>query len=125
MSKSDGCRREAALNLSSYTTRDIEAYLQEIYGVDVSPSLISYITEAVMEEMKIWQSRSLDEVYPTPYMDAMRVKVSDGGPKRLCHEFRHDDESGNYNPSSPGPCRVQLPDRCQRAAVSTGKTGEG
>jgi hypothetical protein len=46
------------------TTRDIEAHLQEIYGVDVSPGPISNVTEAVMEEVKIWQGRSLDEVYP-------------------------------------------------------------
>src|ERR1039457_1345036 len=61
------------------TTRDIEAHLQEIYGVDVSPGLISNVTEAVMEEVKIWQGRSLDEVYPILYMDALRVKVRDGG----------------------------------------------
>src|SRR5450755_1417914 len=61
------------------TTRDIEAHLQEIYGVDVSPDLISNVTEAVMEEVKIWQGRALDEVYPILYMDALRVKVRDGG----------------------------------------------
>jgi putative transposase len=61
------------------TTREIEAHLQEIYGVDVSPGLISNVTEAVMDEVKIWQSRSLDEVYPILYMDGLRVKVRDGG----------------------------------------------
>ncbi len=50
-----------------------------IYGVDVSPGLISKVTEAVMEEVKVWQSRPLDEVYPILYMDALRVKVRDGG----------------------------------------------
>jgi transposase-like protein len=43
------------------------------------PCLISNVTEAVMDEVKIWQSRSLDEVYPILYMDALRVKVRDGG----------------------------------------------
>lgn len=61
------------------TTRDIEAHLQDMYGVDVSPGLISNVTEAVMEEVKIWQARSLDEVYPILYMDALRVKIRDGG----------------------------------------------
>jgi len=61
------------------TTREIEAHLQEIYGVDVSPGLISNVTEAVMDEVKIWQGRPLDEVYPILYMDALRVKVRDGG----------------------------------------------
>ena len=61
------------------STRDIGAHLQEIYGVDVSAGLISNVTEAVMEEVKIWQGRPLDEVYPILYMDALRVKIRDGG----------------------------------------------
>ena len=60
------------------TTREIEGHLKEMYGVDVSPALISNVTEAVMEEVKAWQSRPLDEVYPILYMDALRVKVRDG-----------------------------------------------
>jgi putative transposase len=60
------------------TTREIEGHLREMYGVDVSPTLISNVTEAVMEEVKTWQSRPLDEVYPILYMDALRVKVRDG-----------------------------------------------
>jgi putative transposase len=61
------------------TTREIEGHLKEMYGVEVSPTLISNVTEAVMEEVKTWQSRPLDEVYPILYMDALRVKVRDGG----------------------------------------------
>jgi putative transposase len=61
------------------TTREIEGHLQEIYGVEVSPTLISNVTEGVMEEVKAWQNRGLDEVYPILYMDALRVKVRDGG----------------------------------------------
>jgi putative transposase len=61
------------------TTREIEGHLKEMYGIDVSPALISNVTEAVMEEVKAWQSRPLDEVYPILYMDALRVKVRDGG----------------------------------------------
>ena len=61
------------------TTREIEGHLKEIYGVEVSPTLISNVTEAVMEEVKTWQNRPLDEVYPILYMDALRVKVRDGG----------------------------------------------
>ena len=60
------------------TTREIEGHLKEMYGVEVSPGLISNVTEAVMEEVKAWQSRPLDEVYPILYMDALRVKVRDG-----------------------------------------------
>ena len=57
------------------TTRDIQGHLQEIYGVDVSPSLVSQVTEAISEEVKLWQNRLLDEVYPIVYLDAVRIKV--------------------------------------------------
>jgi len=61
------------------TTREIEGHLKEIYGIEVSPALISNVTEAVMEEVKAWRSRPLDELYPILYMDALRVKIRDGG----------------------------------------------
>ena len=56
------------------TTREIKGHLEEIYGVEVSPTLISTVTNAVSDEVKIWQNRSLDAVYPIVYMDAIRVK---------------------------------------------------
>jgi len=61
------------------TTREIQGHLEEIYGVDVSPSLISSVTDAVAEEVKNWQNRPLDALYPIVYMDAVRVKVRDNG----------------------------------------------
>ena len=61
------------------TTRDIQAHLEEIYGVQVSPTLVSQVTEAVTEEIKLWQNRPLDEVYPIMYLDAVRVKVRHDG----------------------------------------------
>jgi putative transposase len=57
------------------TTRDIQGHLQEIYGVDVSPTLISQVTDAISEEVLLWQNRPLDEVYPIVYLDAVRIKV--------------------------------------------------
>src|SRR6266498_1266842 len=57
------------------TTREIQGHLQEIYGVDVSPTLISNVTEAIVDEVRAWQNRSLDEFYPIVYMDALRVKI--------------------------------------------------
>jgi len=57
------------------TTRDIQAQLQELYGVEVSPTLISNVTDAVLDEVKIWQSRPLDRVYPIIYFDALVVKI--------------------------------------------------
>jgi len=61
------------------TTREIQSHLEEIYGVEVSPTLVSTVTEAVSEEVKIWQNRQLDAVYPIVYMDAIRVKARDNG----------------------------------------------
>ena len=49
------------------TTRDIQGHLEEIYGVEVSPTLISNVTDAVVEEVKSWQSRPLEAVYPMLY----------------------------------------------------------
>jgi len=57
------------------TTRDIQAQLYEMYGVEVSPTLISQVTDAVMDEIKLWQSRPLDTVYPVIYFDALVVKA--------------------------------------------------
>jgi len=61
------------------STREIQGHLEEIYGVEVSPTLISNVTDAVVEEVKAWQSRPLDETYPILYMDALVVKIRDGG----------------------------------------------
>lgn len=61
------------------TTRDIQGHLEEIYGVEVSPTLISQVTEAVTEEIRLWQNRPLEEVYPIIYLDAIRVKVRHDG----------------------------------------------
>ncbi len=61
------------------TTRDIQAHLEEIYGVEVSPSLVSEVTEAVMDEVRAWQSRPLDAIYPIVYLDAIVVKMRHEG----------------------------------------------
>ena len=57
------------------TTRDIQGHLQELYGVEVSPTLVSQVTDAILEEITLWQNRPLEEVYPIIYLDAVRVKV--------------------------------------------------
>lgn len=61
------------------TTRDIQEHLEEIYGVEVSPALISQVTDAVTEDVRLWQNRPLDELYPIVYMDAVRIKVKHNG----------------------------------------------
>src|SRR6202521_4202725 len=57
------------------TTRDIQAQVQDLYGGEVSPTFISNITEAVMDEVRQWQNRPLDAIYPIVYVDCLVVKV--------------------------------------------------
>jgi putative transposase len=61
------------------TTRDIQAQLEDLYGVEVSHALISNVTEAVEEERKSWQNRVLNEVYPIMFLDALVVKIRQNG----------------------------------------------
>ena len=61
------------------TTRDIQGHLEEIYGVEVSPDLISSVTDGIISEVKEWQSRPLDEVYPIVFFDAIRMKIREEG----------------------------------------------
>jgi putative transposase len=61
------------------TTREIQDHLEEIYGIEVSPTLISNVTQSVVEEVKAWQNRPLDTVYPILYLDAIFVKIKDEG----------------------------------------------
>jgi len=61
------------------TTREIQEHLEEIYHVEVSPALISNVTEEVMDEVRAWQNRQLETVYPIMYLDAIQFKVRDGG----------------------------------------------
>jgi len=61
------------------TTRDIQAHLEEMYGVEVSASLVSEVTEAVMEDVRVWQSRPLEPIYMIVYLDALMVKMRHEG----------------------------------------------
>lgn len=61
------------------TTRDIQAQLQDLYGVEVSAGLISNVTDAVEDERKLWQNRPLERVYPIVYFDALVIKVRQDG----------------------------------------------
>ena len=62
--------------------REIQEHLQEIYGTDVSPQLISQVTDAVLDEVAAWQGRPLETMYPVVFFDALRVKVRDEGTVR-------------------------------------------
>lgn len=61
------------------STREIVGHLRDLYGIDVSPDLISTVTDAVLEEVAAWQARPLDPAYPLVFFDAIRVKIRDEG----------------------------------------------
>jgi len=68
-----------ALYARGMTTREIQGHLHELYDVEVSPTLISNVTDTVLEDVKAWQSRPLDAVYPIVYLDAIHVKLRTSG----------------------------------------------
>jgi putative transposase len=61
------------------STREIDGHLRELYGIDVSPDLVSAVTDAVLDEVAPWQARPLEAAYPLVFFDALRVKVRDEG----------------------------------------------
>jgi putative transposase len=67
-----------SLYAGGMTVRDICHHLQRVYGTELSPDTVSAITDEVLEEVKAWQTRALDEIYPIIYVDALVVKVRDG-----------------------------------------------
>jgi putative transposase len=76
-----------ALYARGMTTRDIQAQVQELYGVEVSPTLISNVTEAVMDEVHQWQVRPLEALYPIVYFDGLVVKVREN--QRVINKALH------------------------------------
>ena len=76
-----------ALYSRGLSTRDIEAHLEEIYGVKVGRDLISRVTDAVIDDVRAWQQRPLDDVYPVLFLDALVVKIREGGivQRRACY----------------------------------------
>jgi putative transposase len=71
--------RVLGLYARGMTVREIQGWLKEQYGADVSPDLISSITDAVVDEIKEWQNRPLERMYPVVFFDALRVKIRDEG----------------------------------------------
>ncbi len=70
--------RIVSLYARGMTVRDVRSHLEEIYGVDVSPDLISKVTDAVWDELQEWRNRPLDAMYPIVYIDALMIKIRDG-----------------------------------------------
>ena len=61
------------------SVREIQGHIRELYGLDVSPDLVSAVTDAVLEEVAVWQNRPLEATYPLVFFDALRVKIRDEG----------------------------------------------
>jgi putative transposase len=61
------------------STRDIQAHIEEIYGIGISPELVSAVTDSVIEQVTAWQNRPLEATYAVVYFDALRVKIRDEG----------------------------------------------
>src|SRR6059058_4005036 len=76
-----------ALYSRGLSTRDIEAHLAEIYGVRVGRDLIGRVTDAVMDDVRAWQQRPLDDVYPVLFLDCLVLKIREGGAvqRRACY----------------------------------------
>ena len=71
--------RIISLYAKGMTTRDIQAHFEEAYGVEVSATFISQVTNAVMDEVKAWQTRPLDALYPIVYLDALVIRSRASG----------------------------------------------
>ena len=76
-----------ALYSRGLSTRDIEAHLQEIYGVKVGRDLISNVTDAVIDDVRAWAQRPLEDVYPVVFLDCLVLKIREGGSvqRRACY----------------------------------------
>jgi hypothetical protein len=94
-----------ALYSRGLSTRDIEAHREEIYGVKVGRDLISRVTDAAMEDAGAWQTGPLDDVYPVVFLDALVLKIRDGGSvqRRACGSYRARD------PGSPPSAHLRAP----------------
>jgi transposase-like protein len=73
-----------ALYARGMTTREIQGHLAELYGVEVSPALISDVTDSVLEDVQAWQSRPLEPFYPIVYLDAIHLKMRSSGHVQTC-----------------------------------------
>ncbi|WP_323072712.1 IS256 family transposase [Mycetohabitans endofungorum] len=68
-----------AMYARGMTVREIQGFLQQMYGIEVSPDFVSTVTDAVIDEVREWQQRPLEAMYPVVFFDALRVKVRDEG----------------------------------------------
>ena len=106
-----------ALYSRGLSTRDIERHLAEIYGVNVGRDLISRVTDAVMEDVREWQQRPLDDVYPVVFLDALVLKIREGGSvqRKACYLAL-----GRHGRGRPGRARDVVPGDRGRQVLDAG-----
>ena len=68
-----------ALYARGMSTRDIQGHIRELYGIEISPDLVSAVTDSVIDEVMAWQVRPLESSYAIVFFDALRVKIRDEG----------------------------------------------
>jgi Transposase, Mutator family len=87
------------------TTRDIQAHLREVYGVNASRDLISKVTDVVADEVELWRNRPVDEMYPIVYVDGIRIQIRDKGTVtiKVAYLVIGIDVEGR-KPPTPPPC---------------------
>src|SRR4029434_139363 len=76
-----------ALYARGMTVREIQGFLAEMYGVEVSPDLISTVTDGIVAEVTAWQTRPLERLYPVVFFDALRVKIRDDATVQTKHIY--------------------------------------
>jgi transposase-like protein len=81
---SDFDEKVLSLYARGLPTREIAEHLEELYGTEVSPTLISAVTDAVLDDVRAWQSRPLDPLYPIVYLDALHIKLKQSGHVQTC-----------------------------------------
>ena len=104
------------LYAAGLSVRDIQAHLEEIYGLRVSPDLISRVTDAVLEEVRDWQHRALDRMYPIVIFDALRVKIRDADSRMV----RNKDDVPRRGVAYDGPRADRRAELVSRAALQAG-----
>lgn len=89
------------------SAREIRGHLEELYGIDVSPDLISAVTDAVLEEVAEWEGRPLEACYPLVFFDAIQVKIGGRGLRQ--------EQGGLYRARHPGGRQQGDPGHLDRA----------
>ena len=118
-----------ALYARGLTVREIQAFLTDMYGIDVSPDLISTVTDAVVAEIPAWPARPLEPMYPVVFFDALRVKIRDEAVVRshavyLALAVRPDGTRDQLHSADDGVCSPRPEPACRPPRRGHGRHGK-